>query len=123
MPHLPPAFVAAHGHAVWPHVLLPLPQQLPARPGLLPRRPPEASATTMPYLQPAGAQPAGQTGRAVPVPQRVPAEHATLRAAAPSSQQVSACHQGNVYLSLGQHSIKSYVRDVDIDNADIILKK
>lgn len=78
MPHLPAASVAAHGHAMRPHILLPVPQQLLARPRLLSSRPPEASATAMPGLQPAGAQPAGQTGCAMPVPQRVPAEHATL---------------------------------------------
>lgn len=61
-----------------PHLLLSLFEQLFEGAGLLPCGPPAAAVTSVPSLQPAGQEPAGQVDRYVPTLCGVPADDAAL---------------------------------------------
>lgn len=78
VPHLPAATRATAGHAVWTHLLCPLPAQLPAGEGLLSAGQDAVAAAGMPQIQHTGEQAVGQAVRVLPFDPSLLPQHATM---------------------------------------------
>lgn len=78
VPHLPAAAGAAAGHAVWAHLLRPLPAKLPPGEGLLSAGQDAAAAAGVPQIQHTGQQAAGQAVCLLPFDSRLLPQHASV---------------------------------------------